>query len=217
MATKKVTQLATATSAADLDLVMIVDVADNAMSPEGTNKQITKANLLSGVGGGVTQILEGTNVTISPAGGTGVVTINGSAGLLTQVETVVNNTDVLRMKYNDIPVTLVAAQFGKIIVPVNFTIVATAFGLAEGSSDDLRFGWDAATSGTADYMNNIGDYMNGITGGVVTTTIAAPNNTRFTTSLPLSADNQPLQAWCSDVFNGGWYMTIYTTYYTITV
>ncbi|QDP64144.1 MAG: hypothetical protein Unbinned2250contig1000_3 [Prokaryotic dsDNA virus sp.] len=52
MATKKVTQLATATSAADLDLVMIVDVADTAMSPEGTNKQITKANLLSGVGGG---------------------------------------------------------------------------------------------------------------------------------------------------------------------
>tara|TARA_R110000868_G_scaffold287189_1_gene547596 strand:- start:1038 stop:1577 length:540 start_codon:yes stop_codon:yes gene_type:complete len=48
MATKKVTQLTTATSAADLDLVMIVDVDDTAMSPEGTNKQITKANLFSG-------------------------------------------------------------------------------------------------------------------------------------------------------------------------
>ena len=47
MATKKVTQLTTATSAADLDLVMIVDVDDTAMSPEGTNKQITKANLFS--------------------------------------------------------------------------------------------------------------------------------------------------------------------------
>jgi len=52
MATKKVTQLATASSAADLDLVMIVDVADTAMSPDGTNKQITKANLLTGIGGG---------------------------------------------------------------------------------------------------------------------------------------------------------------------
>ena len=50
MATKKVTQLGTATSAADLDLVMIVDVADTAMSPEGTNKQITKANLFAGGG-----------------------------------------------------------------------------------------------------------------------------------------------------------------------
>ena len=97
MATKKVTQLATATSAADLDLVMIVDVADTAMSPDGTNKQITKANLLSGAGGGVTQIIEGTNVTITPAGGTGAVTINASGGAVdsvnTQVGVVVLDTD----------------------------------------------------------------------------------------------------------------------------
>ena len=96
MATKKVTQLATATSAADLDLVMIVDVADTAMSPEGTNKQITKANLLSGAG--VTQIIEGTNVTISPSGGTGAVTINSTGGgavdsVNTQVGVVVLDTD----------------------------------------------------------------------------------------------------------------------------
>ena len=188
MATKKVTQLATATSAANLDLVMIVDVDDPAMSPEGTNKQITKANLLKDVGG----------------------------GLLTQVATSLNNTDVGRMKYDDIPVTLVAAQVGKIIVPVNFTIVATAAGLAEGSSDDLRFGWSAATSGTSDYINSLRDYMNGVTGGVVTTTILSPLNSAFTTSFPFSAENKPLQAWCSDVFAGGWSMVIYTTYYTIT-
>ena len=54
MATKKVTQLATATSAAASDLIMIVDVDDPAMSPEGTNKQITKANL--GIGGLLTQV-----------------------------------------------------------------------------------------------------------------------------------------------------------------
>ena len=67
MATKKVTQLATATSAADLDLVMIVDVADTAMSPNGTNKQITKANLLSGVGagGGTSVVTGGARVQIS--------------------------------------------------------------------------------------------------------------------------------------------------------
>jgi len=50
MATKKVTQLATATSADAADLVMIVDVSDTAMSPEGTNKKITKANLITGGG-----------------------------------------------------------------------------------------------------------------------------------------------------------------------
>ena len=54
MATKKVTQLATATSADASDLVMIVDVSDTAMSPEGTNKQITKSNL--GIGGLLTQV-----------------------------------------------------------------------------------------------------------------------------------------------------------------
>ena len=42
------------------------------------SKQYT-ANAGSG-GGGVTQIVAGTNVTISPAGGTGVVTINSSGG-----------------------------------------------------------------------------------------------------------------------------------------
>ena len=52
MATKKVTQLTAATSAVDSDLVMIVDVDDTTMSPEGTNKKITKANLLSGIAGG---------------------------------------------------------------------------------------------------------------------------------------------------------------------
>jgi hypothetical protein len=54
MATKKVTQLATATSADAADLVMIVDVTDTSMSPEGTNKQITKSNL--GIGGLLTQV-----------------------------------------------------------------------------------------------------------------------------------------------------------------
>jgi hypothetical protein len=43
------------------------------------SKQYT-ANAGSGGGGGVTQIVAGTNVTISPAGGTGVVTINSSGG-----------------------------------------------------------------------------------------------------------------------------------------
>ena len=40
--------------------------------------RITSAS--SGVGGGVTQIVAGTNVTISPVSGTGVVTINASGG-----------------------------------------------------------------------------------------------------------------------------------------
>ena len=185
MATKKVTQLTTATSAADLDLVMIVDVSDTTMSPEGTNKQITKANLFS-VG-------------------------------LTQVSTSVNNTAVLRMKYDDLPIELVAGIAGKIIVPVNITIVSTQAGLTETSSDDLRFGWDATNSGSgADNFTSIRDMMNGITGGISQTQSVSPYANGWAASYNADATGQPLEAWCNDVFNGGWSMVIYTTYYTIT-
>ena len=50
MATKSVTDLGALTSAADDDLLMIVDVSDTTGSAEGTSKKITKANL--GGGGG---------------------------------------------------------------------------------------------------------------------------------------------------------------------
>ena len=187
MATKKVSQLGTATSAADLDLVMIVDVDDTTMSPEGTNKKITKANLLTGVG-----------------------------GILTQVTTTVSNAEVLTMKHDNTPITLVAAESGKIHVPVGVTFVTTWGTPNESSSDDMRVGWDAATSSTVDYFNTIRDFMNGISSGTNTVT-CSPFANVFATSYPASAVNQPLQAWCNDVFNGGWSMVIYTTYYTITV
>tara|TARA_R110000822_G_scaffold285641_1_gene406977 strand:+ start:461 stop:1024 length:564 start_codon:yes stop_codon:yes gene_type:complete len=187
MATKKVTQLTTSTSAADLDLVMIVDVDDTTMSPEGTNKKITKANLLTGVG-----------------------------GILTQVTTTVSNADVLTMKHDNTPITLVAAESGKIHVPVGVTFVTTWGTPNESSSDDMRVGWDASTSGSVDYFNSIRDFMNGISSGTNTLT-CSPFANGFGNSYPASAVNQPLQAWCNDVFNGGWSMVIYTTYYTITV
>jgi len=141
----------------------------------------------------------------------------GSSGLLTQVETTVNNAAVLTMKYDNTPLTLVPAEAGKIIVPVGITIVATQAGTTETSSDDLRFGWDAATSGAADYFGGIRDMMNGITGGVVQSQSIAPYTNGWGFSYTASPVNQPLQAWCNDVFNGGWSMIIYTTYYTITV
>lgn len=140
----------------------------------------------------------------------------GSSGLLTQVETTVNNAAVLTMKYDNAPITLVAAEAGKIHVPVSVTCVATWATPNESSSDDLRIGWDAAASVSADYLNSIRDFMNGITGGT-RTLCTAPSASGFANVYPASPVNQPLQVWCSDVFNGGWSMTVYTTYYTITV
>ena len=140
----------------------------------------------------------------------------GSSGILTQVETVVSNADVLDMKYNNTPILLVNYITGKIIVPVNFTIVATGAGSAEGSSADLRLGWNAQLSATGDYMSGMRRFMDGVSSGV-STTIFSPNNTANTNIYPASAEAKKLEAWCSGDFDGGWSMIIYTTYYTITV
>lgn len=145
-----------------------------------------------------------------------VANLTGGGGLLTQVETTVNNAAVLTMKYNDTPITLVAAIPLKIIVPVNITIVAIGAGSAEGSKGDLRIGWDAAVSGTADFINSMRDFMDGVSSGT-SASIFSPLNTANNTLFPLSPVNEPLQAWCNSDFDGGWSMTIYTTYYTITV
>jgi len=144
------------------------------------------------------------------------LTGGGGSSILTQVETVVSNAAVAAMKYDDTPITLVEYITGEIIVPVSFTIVATGAGSAEGSSADLRFGWDAATSGTADYFNSLRDFMNGVSSGVSTAQLS-PLNASNNTLYPASSVTKRLQAWCTGDFDGGWSMIIYTTYYTITV
>ena len=158
------------------------------VSGTAETKKITVANLTAGVAGGI----------------------------LTQSALIVSNASVLAMKYDNTPLTLVAAEAGKIHVPVSVTIQAVWATPNESSSDDLRIGWDAATSQSADYFNTVRDFMNGISSGTHTV-LVAPFASGFANVYPGSAVNKPLQAWCSDVFNGGWSMTIYTTYYSITV
>ena len=139
----------------------------------------------------------------------------GVAGILTQSTYIASNAEVLAMKYDNTPITLVAAEALKIIVPVSVTVVATWATPNETSSDDLRIGWDAATSSSLDYLNGVRDFMNGISSGTHTLCVA-PYASGFANVYPSSPVNKPLQIWCNDVFNGGWSMTIYTTYYTFT-
>ena len=145
-----------------------------------------------------------------------VANLTGGGGLLTQVETTVSNAAVLTMKYDNAPITLVAAEAGKIHVPVGVTFVATWASPNESSNDKMHVGWDAATSASSDYFNDIRGFMNGLSSGTHTLT-CSPFANGFGNVYPASPVNKPLQAWCSDVFNGGWSMTIYTTYYSITV
>jgi len=163
-------------------------------------------------------IVDVDDITGNAAGTSKKVTIDrlGIGGLFTQVETVINNAAVLAMKHDVSPITLVVAEADKIHVPVSVTVVSIGAGTAESSSDDLRMGWDAATSSTADYLMSSRDFMNGVSSGTYTYNLV-PAQTAFTTAYPASAVNKPLQLWCNDAFNGGWSMTVYTTYYSITV
>ena len=146
-----------------------------------------------------------------------VANLTSTPGILTQVATVVTNADVLIMLHSDTPITLVDKIAGKIIVPVGITIVATAAGLAEPSGRNLNFGWDASTSGTADYFVGVRNMMSGITGGAVQSQSVSPYANAWTTAYPADATYKKLQAWSTVQFTGGWDMVIYTTYYTITV
>tara|TARA_R110000851_G_scaffold316954_1_gene480221 strand:+ start:507 stop:1070 length:564 start_codon:yes stop_codon:yes gene_type:complete len=187
MATKKVTQLATATSADASDLVMIVDVSDTAMSPEGTNKQITTTNFLAGAG-----------------------------GLLTQVSQTVSNAQVLDMKYDDDPIILVAKQAGKIIVPVSVNVEVTYALITDVTTTDLRCGWNAGTSGTTYYWDSKRNFMNNVTTDfayIFSGGIPSSNGITAATSLV----NEDLNLWSTDDFLGGFSFVVYTTYYTITV
>ena len=187
MATKLTDLAALGTTPDSGDFLTVVDVSDTSGGAAGTSKKVTYANF--GAGG---------------------------SGILTQVATTVNNAAVLDMKYDDTPITLVAATAGKIHVPVGVTVVATGAGSAESSSDDLRMGWDAATSTTGGYLATLRDFMNGISSGVTTYNLNLVNESPHT-AYTATAVNQPLQLWCTDVFNGGWAMVVYTTYYSITV
>jgi hypothetical protein len=187
MATKKVTQLATATTAAASDLIMIVDVDDPAMSPEGTNKQITTTNFLAGAG-----------------------------GLLTQVSQTVSNAQVLDMKYDDTPIILVAKQSGKIIVPVSINIEVTYNLATDATTTDLRCGWNAGLSATTYYWDSKRNFMNNVTTDfayIFSGGIPASNGISAATSLVY----EDLELWSTDDFLGGFSFVVYTTYYTITV
>ena len=145
-----------------------------------------------------------------------VAKLTGSAGILSQISRTVTNAEVLTMKYDNLPITLVAAEAGKIHVPVSVTFVTTWGTPTENSNDKMLVGWDAATSVSADYFNEIRGFMNGYVSGTYTLT-CSPFANGFGNAYPASPVNKPLQAWCNDNFLGGWDMIIYTTYYSITV
>ena len=187
MATKVTDLTELATTADNADFLHIIDTSDTTGGAAGTSKKVLISNLPSAGGGGGIEIIH------------------------TKVS--VDNAAVLAMKYNNTPVTLKAAEAGKIIMPVSLLIVATQAGATESSSDNLHVGWDAATSTTSPYYFYSRDWMNGVASGTRTSFSGGPDNASSSNMYDFSLVNQPFQAWCSDVFNGGWSMDIYLNYY----
>ena len=80
MAIRKISDLTTATTAADDDLVQIVDVSDTTYGSTGTNKKIEVADLFAGRGGGtVTSVATGTGLTGGPITSSGTVSLANTA------------------------------------------------------------------------------------------------------------------------------------------
>ena len=82
MANKKITALSALTSAADDDVLAIVDVSETSVSSTGETKKITKSNLVSGLGSVTSVDVSGGSTGLTTSGGpvtsTGTITVAGT-------------------------------------------------------------------------------------------------------------------------------------------
>ena len=142
-----------------------------------------------------------------------ITVANLTAGIgTTTVKVSLSNADVLAMKYDDSPITLKAAEADKIIMPISVICVATYGASTEHSGEDLRMGWDAASSTTLDRWGESRSWMNGVSSGTISTCIGASAAATANQIVTFSLTNKPFQIWCSDEFNGGWTMDVYFSY-----
>ena len=173
------------------------------------NKKITELTLLtSAASDDVLAIVD-----VSGTAETKKITVANLTGGLTTIKVTLSNADVLAMKWDNTPITLKAAEPLKIVVPVSCVCVATHGGSDESSSDDLRLGWDAGSSQTDDRWGEARDWMNSITTGTISTCFGGPSSAGSGQIMTFSLTNSPFQIWCTDVFNGGWTMEVYFSYY----
>jgi hypothetical protein len=97
-------------------------------------------------------------------------------------------------------------------MPLTVICVATHAGSNESSSYDLRMGWSAASSTTADYWGGSRDWMNGVTTGSISAGFGGTSGVTSTSIMTFSLTNSPFQIWCTGDFNGGWTMDVYFSY-----
>ena len=130
----------------------------------------------------------------------------------TTVKVSLSNADVADMMYNNTPFTLKAAEASKIVMPITVICVATYGAGTEGSSFDLRMGWDASQSTNNDRWGEARDWMNGVTSGTVTACFGGNNSAGNGEKMTFSITNSPFQIWCTGDFDGGWTMDVYFSF-----
>lgn len=139
----------------------------------------------------------------------------GAGGTLLTRTITLDNTDVANMRYDTTPITLKGAEAGKIVVPVSCVCVATYGAGAEGSSFDLRMGWDASQSTTNQRWGEARDWMNGVASGTVSTCFNGTSSAGTNQKMTFSLTNVPFQIWSTGAFDGGWTMEVYFSYYMV--
>tara|TARA_R110001583_G_scaffold69246_3_gene196445 strand:+ start:244 stop:789 length:546 start_codon:yes stop_codon:yes gene_type:complete len=140
-----------------------------------------------------------------------VANLTAGAGTTT-VKVSLSNADVAAMKYNATPINLKAAEASKIVMPISVICVATYGASAEGSSFDLRMGWDAASSTINDRWGESRDWMGGVSSGTETACFGANNSAGNSEKMTFSITNKPFQIWSTGDFDGGWTMDVYFSY-----
>ena len=97
-------------------------------------------------------------------------------------------------------------------MPISVICVATYGASTEGSSFDLRMGWDASQSTTLDRWGEARFWMLGVSSGTVTACFGGASSAGSSQIMTFSITNSPFQIWCTGDFDGGWTMDVYFSY-----
>ena len=138
----------------------------------------------------------------------------GGTATTTNVKVSVLASVVGRLKYDDIPVTLVAVNPTEIIIVNSMIFVGDyAVGFQENGTTDLRVGFDVGVTGPLNiYLTTMRNFMNLKPTGIHSYTPIQGAGAAIFGNLA----GQDLQLYSSDAFNGNFNIDVYLNYTTIT-
>lgn len=138
----------------------------------------------------------------------------GGSANTTNVKVSVLASVVGRLKYDDIPKTLVAGVSGEIIVVNSMIFVGDySTGFQENSTTDLRVGYDVTVTGPLNiYLTGMRNFMNLKAVGIYSYTPIQGSSSAIFGNLA----GQDLKLYSIDAFTGNFNIDVYINYTTIT-